>query len=69
MLGFIAEAEPDEPRTGDELEDARWFNAGQVRAGLATPWGETPPVGAIALSTPISIARWLIQQWLAMQPA
>ena len=69
MLGFLAEAEPDEPRTGDELEDARWFDAGQVRAGLTTPWGEAPPEGAIALSTPISIARWLIQQWLATQPA
>src|SRR5690606_15321287 len=26
MLGFFAEAEPDEPRVGDELEDARWFS-------------------------------------------
>lgn len=68
MLGFLAEAEPDEPRPGDELEDVRWFEAGEVRAGLATPWSETPPEGAIALSTPTSIARWLIRQWLATQP-
>ena len=68
MLGFLAEAEPDLPEAGDELEDVRWFDAGEVRAGLATPWGETPPEGAIALSTPTSIARWLIRQWLATQP-
>ena len=48
MLGFLAEAESDEPRTGDELEDARWFDAAQVRAGLATPWGETPPEGGVS---------------------
>jgi len=69
MLGFLAEAEPDVPQPGDELEDVRWFEAGEIRAGLATPWGETPPVGAIALSTPMSIARWLIEQWLATQSA
>jgi len=69
MLGFLAEAEQDAPQPGDELEDVRWFDAGQVRAGLATPWGETPPEGAIALSTPMSIARWLIEQWLAAQRA
>ena len=69
MLGFLAEAEPDVPQPGDELEDVRWFEAGEIRAGLATPWGETPPVGAIALSTPMSITRWLIEQWLATQSA
>jgi NAD+ diphosphatase len=69
MLGFVAEAEPDPPRVGDELEDVRWFDADDVRAGLAVPWHETPPEGAIALSTPISIARWLIGQWLATQSA
>jgi NAD+ diphosphatase len=69
MLGFIAEAEPDPPRVGDELEDVRWFDADDVRAGLAMPWHETPPEGAIALSTPISIARWLIGQWLATRRA
>lgn len=71
MLGFLAEAEPDPPRAGDELEDARWFGADEVRAGLARPW--TPADGAdedagIVLSSPISIARWLIEQWLATQP-
>ena len=64
MLGFIADAHPDEPVPGDELEDVRWFDAGSIRAGLAHDWNETPVEGRIALSTPISIARWLIEQWL-----
>jgi NAD+ diphosphatase len=67
MLGFLARAHPDEPVAGDELEDVRWFDADQVRAGLArdwaTPMGDDEP--GIALSPPISIARWLAQRWLA----
>ena len=71
MLGFLAEAEPDEPLAGDELEDVHWFDAATVRAGLARDWN-TPPAEdepGIGLSPPISIARWLIGQWLATQPA
>ena len=65
MLGFIAEAEPDEPVVGDELEDARWFDRDAVRAGLARDWQSAPAdAGAIVLSSPISIARWLIERWL-----
>ena len=66
MLGFLAEAEPDDPVIGDELEDARWFGVDSVRAGLARDWA-TPMADdevGIALSPPISIARWLIEQWL-----
>ncbi len=66
MLGFLAEADPDEPVAGDELEDVRWFDAASVRAGLARDW--TTPLRddepGIALSPPLSIARWLIEQWL-----
>ncbi|HET8818599.1 MAG TPA: NAD(+) diphosphatase, partial [Xanthomonadaceae bacterium] len=40
MLGFIARAEPDEPVAGDELEDVRWFEPDQVRAGLAADWSK-----------------------------
>ena len=66
MLGFIAEAAPDEPVVGDELEDARWFDRDSVRAGLARDWKDAPgDPGAIVLSSPISIARWLIERWLA----
>ena len=40
MLGFVADADPDEPAIGDELEDARWFSADEVRAGLVGDWAE-----------------------------
>jgi len=65
MLGFIADADPDEPVAGDELEDARWFDADSIRAALAHDWNAPAVEGQIALSTPISISRWLIEQWLA----
>ncbi|HEU4814382.1 MAG TPA: NAD(+) diphosphatase [Xanthomonadaceae bacterium] len=66
MLGFLAEAEPDEPIVGDELEDARWFDPGEVRAGLARDWRDADAEGeGIILSAPISIARWLAERWLA----
>ena len=66
MLGFIARAEPDAPIVGDELEDARWFDRDAVRAGLARDWQQAPDDGdGIILSSPISIARWLIERWLA----
>jgi NAD+ diphosphatase len=64
MLGFIAEAEADEPVASEELEEVRWFDADTIRAGLARDWNAPPDDDAIALSTPISIARWLIEQWL-----
>lgn len=65
MLGFIADADPDEPVAGEELEAVRWFDADSIRAGLANDWSAPPVDGQLALSTPISIARWLIEQWLA----
>jgi len=67
MLGFLGEAGPDIPVVGDELDDARWFDADTIRAGLARDWAVGPEEdeGGIALSAPISIARWLIQSWLA----
>ena len=66
MLGFIAEAEDDEPVAGDELEQARWFDADSVRAGLANDWAQADAEGeGIVLSSPISIARHVIHAWLA----
>jgi NAD+ diphosphatase len=67
MLGFLAEAAPDAPVAGDELEDARWFDVATLRAGLARDWAALPrdDTPGIALSPPLSIARWLIEQWLA----
>ena len=66
MLGFLAEAAPDAPVAGDELEDVRWFGADEVRAGLAREWSAADEgQEGIVLSSPISIARWLITRWLA----
>ncbi len=62
MLGFIARADPDEPQVDDELEEARWFSADEIRAARAR---DAEDDGGALLSTPISIARWLIEQWLA----
>ena len=67
MLGFIADADPDEPVVGDELEAARWFTADEIRAGLVGNWvqadGESDS-DDIVLSPPISIARHVIRTWL-----
>lgn len=66
MLGFIADADPDEPRAGDELEEARWFTADEIRAAQARDAradGSADDGGPL-LSARISIARWLIEQWL-----
>ena len=65
MLGFIAQAEPDAPVVGDELEDARWFDVDEVRAALATDWRAADAGEGIVQSSPISIARWLAERWLA----
>lgn len=70
MLGFAADAHADEPQVGDELEDARWFTADDVRqARLRGEWGSTQDDGeGPVLSPSISISRWLIEQWLQAQP-
>jgi NAD+ diphosphatase len=59
MLGFSAEADPDEPVVGDELEDARWVARDEVGAALR---GEDATTG-LRLSPPVSISRWLIERW------
>ncbi|MET3931656.1 NAD+ diphosphatase [Lysobacter sp. OAE881] len=69
MLGFHADAEPDVPQVDDELEEARWFTADDVRrARQRGEWGSTQDDGeGPVLSPSISISRWLIEQWLAEQ--
>ena len=57
MLGFRAEADPQPPKVGDELEDARWFSAEELRSLTAS--------GAMQVSPRLSISRWLIDDWLA----
>ncbi len=72
MLGFFAEADADapDPVAGDELEDARWFTREEVAAGLSAsdaPFsGEAPP---LAFSPRLSIARSLIEAWMAGEAA
>lgn len=68
MLGFIAEADPGEPVAREELEDARWFDADDVRAGLARDWRDAGAGGeGIVLPSPVSIARHVVQAWLQEQ--
>ncbi|KAA2284339.1 NAD(+) diphosphatase [Arenimonas fontis] len=59
MLGFQAEGLPVEPVVGDELEQARWFSKQDLLAAVAS--------GEVKLSPHLSIARWLIDAWLAGQ--
>lgn len=59
MVGFEAQAEADEPRFGDELEDARWFTAAQIHDAVAA--------GDMQLASRLSISSWLIRRWLAQQ--
>ena len=66
MLGFLAEAEPgSDAAPGDELEDARWFERGAVEAALAAEADGEPEAGPFLLPSRISIAHWLVREWLA----
>ena len=71
MLGFIAEAVDDaaDPQVTGELEDARWFDLEALRAAEAreATIGREEDDGGPLLSSPISIARWLIREWLAQR--
>jgi len=66
MLGFRARAVSEVIKVdGREIDQARWFSAEQIRAG-----GEWGGAGANHFSLPRrwSIARHLIDNWLAEQP-
>jgi NAD+ diphosphatase len=56
MIGFHASALPVEPVVGDELEQARWFSLADIEAQVAS--------GELLLSPRLSIARWLIDEWM-----
>jgi NAD+ diphosphatase len=57
MLGFTASAlSATIELRDDELEDARWFTAAQIAAGLAD--------GSFDVPTPLSISYQLIAHWL-----
>jgi NAD+ diphosphatase len=55
MLGFEARARMQAPRTGSELEDARWFDAARMPALIAS--------GELALPPALSISFHLIDRW------
>ncbi len=57
MLGFEAQAIETSIRLGDELEDARWFDRGQLLSAV--------DAGDVRLPPRLSISRWLIERWLA----
>ncbi len=57
MLGFHAYAKPQTATVGDELEQAQWFSAEELRDGIAR--------GELGISPRLSISRWLIEDWCA----
>ena len=61
MVGFHAQALPQPVAVGDELEQAAWFSAAELREKFAT--------GAMKPSPKLSIARWLLDEWLRRQDA
>jgi NAD+ diphosphatase len=63
MLGFAAESNGGEPTARDrELADVRWFTREAVRSATLDGGAE------FALPPPVSIARFLIERWLARDP-
>jgi NAD+ diphosphatase len=64
MLGFAAQSDGGDPQPHDgELEDVRWFSYDELQAALR---GENPD---LKLPPPISIARFLIDRWMAARAA
>ncbi len=61
MLGFQAQAEPDEPRVTGELEDARWATLADIGEALAR--GDADQDAPLRLPPALSIARSLIGHW------
>ena len=56
MLGFHGVAETfDITVDGDELEEARWFTRDEITKLTAS--------GDLMLPPPVSISRWLVEQW------
>jgi NAD+ diphosphatase len=57
MLGFVARADGDAPLELDpaEIEEARWFTRDELRSGE----------GPRALPPPVSIARHILDRWMA----
>ncbi len=64
MLGFEAQSDGGEPRGRDgELEEVHWFPLDAVRDAL----GDRNP--ELTLPPSVSVARFLIERWVALQGA
>lgn len=69
MLGFAARASADDPITpaDGEIQAARWFTRAEVRETFARGSEEHEP-GALRLPGNSSIARVMLESWVASQP-
>ncbi len=56
MIGFTATAEDEALTCGEELEDVRWFEPNDLAADIAA--------GRVVVPPPLSISRYLIDDWL-----
>ncbi|HEY4583874.1 MAG TPA: NAD(+) diphosphatase [Lysobacter sp.] len=65
MLGFIADAGSAEIRGSDELEEARWFERAEIVAALEAEARGDAEAGPFLPPARISIAHWLVRQWVA----
>ncbi|GAB6195494.1 NAD(+) diphosphatase [Lysobacter xanthus] len=65
MIGFIANAAPGEVRDSDELEYARWFEREDVVAALDAEARGEPEAAPFLPPARISIAHWLVREWVA----
>ncbi|MEV1285714.1 NAD(+) diphosphatase [Micromonospora sp. NPDC049679] len=67
MLGFHAYADPREPVRVDpaEIAEARWFSRSEISAVLAGGEVDAGDGERVGLPPPVSIAFFLITQWLA----
>ncbi|WP_306360085.1 NAD(+) diphosphatase [Nocardia sp. CC227C] len=72
MLGFAAQADPEQPLhfSDGEIAEAHWFTRAEVRRALAAgAWGSSSGGGDTRLLLPgsISIARTIVESWAAAE--
>jgi NAD+ diphosphatase len=68
MLGYFAESRGGVPVCADgELDDVQWFTREKVSAASVTDADSSSPSGRLLLPPSVSIARSLIDWWLAEQ--
>ncbi|MBF6238661.1 NAD(+) diphosphatase [Nocardia otitidiscaviarum] len=68
MLGFAAQADPEQPLhfSDGEIAEAHWFTRAEVREALAAgAWGSGGGDARLLLPGSISIARTIVESWAA----